>query len=87
MISTHSTSLNFYYLLVGYIVSFLIMLAHYLLSKRYKWAALSFSAVQTLNSIITSNELIWLTIKSLDELDGEGVQAAALASISMLSYN
>jgi len=70
---TTKISNNFYNMLMGYISSFIIMLVHYLLSKKYKWAALSFSAVQSLNSLITSNELIWLTIKSLDDLDGEGV--------------
>ena len=67
--------------------SFIFMLVHYYLSKKFKWAAAIFSAVQSINSLITSNEIVWMTISSIDELDGETAQAACLASLAMLSYN
>jgi hypothetical protein len=43
--------------------------------------------VQSINSLITSNEIIWLTVETIDDLDGESAQAACLASLAMLSYN
>ena len=67
--------------------SFIFMLVHYYLSKKFKWAAAIFSAVQSINSLITSNEIVWMTISSIDELDGETAQAACLGSLAMLSYN
>lgn len=70
-----------------YGLSFSVMVIHYCLTKKYKWAAVIFSAVQSVNSLITTNEISWLTVKSIDELDGESAQAACLASLAMLSYN
>jgi hypothetical protein len=46
------------------------MLAHFFLSKKFKWAALTFSAIQTLNSLVTESEIIRATVKSIDDLDG-----------------
>jgi hypothetical protein len=78
---------NFYTVIYMYGSSFIFMLVHYYLSKKFKWAAAIFSAVQSINSLITSNEIVWMTISSIDELDGETAQAACLASLAMLSYN
>jgi len=63
------------------------MLIHYCLAKKYKIAASLFSAIQTLNSIISTTELIWLCNLKIDDLDRESTQAAVLASIAMLSYD
>lgn len=78
---------NFYTVVYMYGSSFIFMLVHYYLTRKYKWAAMIFSAVQSINSLITSNEIIWLTVPSINDLDGESAQAACLASLAMLSYN
>jgi hypothetical protein len=43
---------------------------HYFLAKKYKLAANLFSAVQTLNSIISTTELVLLAKLNYDDLDG-----------------
>jgi hypothetical protein len=63
------------------------MLVHYYLTRKYKWAANIFSAVQSFNSLVTANEIIWLTVRTINDVDGEAVIAACLASLAMLSYN
>jgi hypothetical protein len=39
---------GFFYILCIYCASFTVMLIHYQLSKKYKYAALTFSMVQTI---------------------------------------
>jgi hypothetical protein len=78
---------NLFTVLYMYGSSFIFMVVHYYLTKKYKWAAVIFSAVQSINSLITSNEIVWLTVNSIDDIDGESAQAACLASLAMLSYN
>jgi hypothetical protein len=63
------------------------MIVHYVLSKKYKYAALTFSLFQSICTAATCAELTLLTCKSVDDMDGEGGQAAVLASIGVLSYN
>ena len=62
---------NFYTVIYMYGSSFIFMLVHYYLTKKFKWAAVIFSPVQSINSLITSNEIIWLTVKNIEDLDGE----------------
>lgn len=78
---------NFYTLLYMYGSSFILMLIHYYLTRKYKWAANIFSAVQSINSLVTANEMVWLTFPSINDVDGEAAQAACLASLAMMSYN
>ncbi len=52
------------------------MLVHYYLTRKYKWAANIFSAVQSINSLVTANEIAWLTVLNINDVDGEAVLAA-----------
>jgi hypothetical protein len=63
------------------------MIVHYLLSKKYKYAALTFSLFQSICTAAISAELTILTCRTIDDMDGEAGQAAVLASIAVLSYN
>ncbi len=56
---------GFYYVICSYAVSFLIMVVHYYLSKKYPNVAIFFSPLQSINALITTNELIWVTVGSI----------------------
>jgi hypothetical protein len=63
------------------------MLGHYLLSKKYKYAAMTFSLLQSIIAACVSVELTVRSNTNISDVDGEAVQAAVLASIAVLSYN
>jgi hypothetical protein len=48
MIALKGKNPAFFYILAIYFASFAVMLIHYQLSKKYKYAALTFSMIQTI---------------------------------------
>jgi hypothetical protein len=58
---------GFYHILYIYLASFSIMLIHYFLAKKYILAATLFSAITSLNFMISTTELQWLVAKKIED--------------------
>lgn len=77
----------FKWLVLGGALAFVFTIVYYFYSKKNRNFAMVYGSVNTLVMVVVAQELIWLTSKSIDDLDGGQAFAALLASVSMLNYN